>query len=83
MLSSQALQTSANLDALRKEQATLDQLRDHLHKAQMEVKGSDDHTVKLKGDIDRLRSLGAQLHEEHGKIKEGLRETREDAHTTT
>ena len=82
-LSSQALQTNANLDALKKEQATLDQLRDHLRKGQAEVKGAEDHTLKLKGDIDRLRSLGGQLHEEYGKIKEGLRETREDANATT
>ena len=82
-LSSQALQTHANLDALRKEQSTLDQLREQLRKAQAEVHGAEDHTAKLKGDFDRLRSLAVQLSQEHGKLKEGLRETREDANTTT
>ena len=82
-LSSQALQTHANLDALRKEQSTLDQLREQLRKAQAEVHGAEDHTAKLKGDFDRLRSLAAQLSQEHGKLKDGLRETREDANTTT
>ena len=82
-LSSQALQTHANLDALKKEQSTLDQLREQLRKAQAEVHGAEDHTAKLKGDFDRLRSLAAQLSQEHGKLKEGLRETREDANTTT
>ena len=82
-LSAQALQTNANLDTLRKEQATLDELRDHMRQAQMEVKKADDHTVKLKNEVERLRPLTAQLHQEHGRLKDGLRGAREDAHATT
>ena len=82
-LSTQALQTNANLDTLKKEQATLDQLRERMRQAQMGVKEAEDHTVKVKSEVERLRPLTAQLHQEHGKLKDGLREAREDAHATT
>ena len=39
-LSSQALQTRASLDALKKEQATLDELREQLRQSQTAVKES-------------------------------------------
>ena len=82
-LSTQAIQTGASLDALKKEQLALDEVRDGLRHAQTEVKDSADRTLALKGDIDKLRALASRLQQEHGHVKDSLRKTREDANGTT
>ena len=82
-LATQTIQTTANLDALKKERTGLDQLRDGLRQAQGEVKDSAEHTVALKGDFDKLRARAAQLQQEHGRMKDSLRSTREEATNTT
>ena len=56
-LSSQALQTRASLDALKKEQAALDELREQLRQAQTEVRESTERTETLKGEFEQLRVL--------------------------
>ena len=53
-LSSQALQTRASLDALKKDQAALDELREQLRQAQTEIKASGDRTEGLKTDFEQL-----------------------------
>ena len=82
-LATQTIQTTANLDALKKERTGLDQLRDGLRQAQGEVKDSAERTVALKGDFDKLRARAAQLQQEHGRMKDSLRSTREEATNTT
>src|SRR5438874_8414699 len=47
-LSSQALQTRASLDMLKKDQAALDELREELRQTQGEIKASNDRTDGLK-----------------------------------
>ena len=82
-LTTQIIQTTANVDALQKEKVVLDHLRDDLRQAQGETKDSADKTVALKGDFDKLQTLASQLQEEHGSMKESLRATREEAGDTT
>ena len=82
-LTTQIIQTTANVDALQKEKVVLDRLRDDLRQAQGETKDSADKTVALKGDFDKLQALASQLREEHEHMKESLRATREEAGNTT
>src|ERR1051326_2966222 len=77
-LSSQALGTQATLDTLRKERATLDELRGQLQKADGEVKQSIAQAGALKGELDHIRKSAATLTEDYGKIREISRESRED-----
>ena len=81
-LSSQALQTRASLDALKKEQATLEELREHLRHAQSDVKDSSDKTDSLKSEFEQLRSLSSQLAQDYGRIKELSRESHDEANAT-
>src|SRR5947199_1776037 len=81
-LSSQALQTRASLDALKKEQATLEELREHLRHAQSDVKDSSDKTDSLKSEFEQLRSLSSQLAQDYGRNKELSRESHDEANAT-
>ena len=82
-LSAQAIQNVALLDAMKKEQRTLDELRERLRIAQSEVKDAASTTASLKTDFDRLRGLTGQLTQDHARLKDSLRETREQAAATT
>ncbi len=82
-LSTQAVQNVALLDAMKKEQSTLDEYRERLRTAQSEVEDSASRTVSLKADFDRLRDLTGQLTQDHARLKDALRETREQAAATT
>ena len=82
-LSAQASQNVALLDAMKKEQSTLDELRERLHVAQREVGDSASKTASLKTDFDRLRGLTGQLTQDHARLKDSLRESREQATATT
>ncbi len=68
---------------MKKEQGTLDELRERLRTAQSEVRDSASTTRSLKADFDRLRSLTGQLTQEHARLKESLRETHAQGATTT
>src|SRR5262249_28787934 len=54
-LSSQALGTQATLDTLKKERASLEELRGQLQKAEAEVKQSLGSASTLKTDLDQIR----------------------------
>ena len=82
-LSTQAAQNVALLDAMKKEQSTLDEYRERLRVAQGEVEDSASKTASLKADFDRLRGLTGQLRQDHARLKDSLRETREQAAATT
>src|SRR5439155_6520605 len=77
-LSSQALQTQASLDTLKKERAALEELRVHLREAQNEVKQSLGHATTLKGEFDQIRSSASVLTQDYSKLRETSREARED-----
>ncbi len=81
-LSTQAGQNVALLDTMKKEQSTLDELRERLRTAQSEVEDSASKTASLKADFDRLRGLTGQLTQDHARLEDSLRETREQASAT-
>ena len=78
-LSSQALQTHATLDTLKKERATLEELRGHLRAAEGEVKQATALAGTVKGELDHIRATATSLTQNYGKIRETSREAREDA----
>src|SRR4051812_43998755 len=51
-LSSQALQTQATLDTLKKERTVLEELRRHLRESENEVKQATGQAGTLKGELD-------------------------------
>ena len=77
-LSSQALQTQASLDTLKKERAALEELRGQLREAQNDVKQSLGQAAALKGEFDQIRSIGTALTQDYTKIRDTSREARED-----
>src|SRR4051812_45402915 len=77
-LSSQALGTQATLDTLKKERATLEELRGQLQKADAEVKQSLGQSSTLKTELDQIRAVATTLTQDYAKIRETSREARED-----
>src|SRR5690348_5834048 len=77
-LSSQALGTHATLETLKKERATLDELRAQLQKAEAEVKNSLGQSASLKGELDQIRQTAATLTQDYAWIRDTSREARED-----
>src|SRR5688572_7583207 len=78
-LASQALETHATVDTLRKERATLEEMRALLRQATTEVKQSVEGTSTVKSDLDGLRATSTQLTQEYQRIREASRSAREDA----
>ena len=54
-LASQALETQATVDTLRKERASLEELRGQLRISGHEVKQSVEMVTALKGELDAIR----------------------------
>ena len=81
-LSSQALQTGASLEALKGEQATLEELRGTLRRSQSEVKSSTDKAEALKTELDQLRSTSSGLQQDYSKLKDAVRLARENSTAT-
>ena len=77
-LSSQALQTQAILDTLKKERSAFDELRGQLREADSDVRQSLGQGATLKGELDQIRSIATTLTQDYGKIRETSREARED-----
>jgi uncharacterized protein (DUF3084 family) len=77
-LSSQALSTYATVETLKKERATLDDVRGQLQKADSEVKRSLGQVSTLKTELDQVRATATALSQDYGKIRETSREARED-----
>ena len=76
-LSTQPIQNVALLDAMKKEQSTLDEVRERLLVAQREVEDSESKSAALKNDFDRLHGLTGQLTQDHARLRDSLREIRE------
>src|SRR5262245_46935557 len=77
-LSSQAVSTYATVETLKKERATLDEVRGQLRKADSEVAQSMGHVNSLKTELDHVRATAAALSQDYGRMRETSRETRED-----
>ncbi|MCX6552845.1 MAG: hypothetical protein NTY02_17895, partial [Acidobacteria bacterium] len=79
---SQEVQARASIEALKKDQLALDELRDQLRQAHVEVKDANDRASAVKADVEQVRVLGAQLAQDYGKIRDTSREAREHASAT-
>ena len=77
-LSSQALQTQATLDTLKKERAALEALRAQMREAEGEVKQATTQASAVKSELDQIRATATSLTQNYGKIRETAREARED-----
>ena len=78
-LSAQAIQNVALLDAMKKEQGTLDELRERLRVAQTDVENAACEATLLNSEFDRLGGLTGKLTKDHARLKDSLRATREQA----
>src|SRR4029079_18780448 len=75
-LASQALQTQASLDTLKKEHAALEELRTQLRDSEKEVQQSLSQSNALKGELEQVRSTASALQQDYAKIKETSREAK-------
>lgn len=82
-LSSQALETQASVDAIKKERAALEEFRTQLRQSQNEIKQSVDHASTLRGELDQVRSNAGQLAQDYAKLRETSRAAREDSSAAT
>lgn len=82
-LASQALETQATIDTLRKEKASYEDLRGLLKSSTAEVARSVEGVGALKGELDVVRSVGAQLTQEFQRIREASREAKDDSVSAT
>src|SRR5919108_2994600 len=82
-LSSQALETQASIDALKRERAALEEFRAQLRQNQVDIKQSLDAAATLRGDLDQVRGTAGQLAQDYAKLRELSREAREDSHAAS
>ena len=78
-LASQALENQATIETLRKERSSFEDLRALLKVSTTEVAKSVESVGTLKGELDTIRSVGAQLTIEFQRIREASRESKEDS----
>lgn len=58
-------------------------MREALRMAQTEVEGAASKAASFKADFERLRGLTGQLTQDHARLKDSLRQSREQAAATT
>jgi len=78
-LASQAIENQATIETLRKERASFDDMRGQLKISTAEVTRSVEGVSTLKGELEAVRSVGAQLTQEFQRIRDTSREAREDS----
>src|SRR5437016_7895208 len=69
-LSSQALQTQATIDTLKKERSALEEMRIHLREAEAEVKQATTQASSVKSDLDQNRATATSLTQNYGQNRE-------------
>src|SRR5690349_2450745 len=80
-LSSQALQTQATLETLKKERGALEELRGQLQKSDGDVKAAVGQAATLKSDLEQIRSISTTLTQDYAKIRDTARAAREDTNS--
>jgi chromosome segregation ATPase len=78
-LASQALENQATIETLRKERSSFEDLRALLKVSTAEVAKSVESVAALKGELDAVRSTGAQLTSEFHRLRDTSREAKEDS----
>jgi len=79
-LTSQEMAARANVELIRQERQSLDDMRDQLRHASTEVREAVDRFSAVKSEIDQARALGAQLGQDYGRMRDASREARDLAH---
>jgi len=82
-LASQALENQATIETLRKEKSAFEDLRVQLKASTTEVVKSVENVGTLKGELDAIRSVGAQLTSEFQRLRETSREAKDDSMAAT
>jgi chromosome segregation ATPase len=77
-LSSQALATQTSLETLKRERASLEELRGQLRDAEKEVKQALTNAGSVKSELEQVRATASSLQQDYAKIRETSREARED-----
>jgi chromosome segregation ATPase len=80
-LASQALENQATIETLRKERSSFEDLRAVLKVSTAEVAKSVESVATLKGDLDAVRSSGAQLNAEFTRLRDTSREAKDASAT--
>src|SRR5688572_6137660 len=78
-LSSQALETQASIDALKRERVTLEEFRNQLRQSETDVKQAVDGAAVLRAELDQVRGVSSQLTQDYGRLRETTREAQEDS----
>jgi chromosome segregation ATPase len=68
--SSQALQTQAGVETLKKERIALENMRSEMRHVQADVKQSIDQMAAVKTDLDEMRTGGGQLAQDYARLKD-------------
>src|SRR5918993_553172 len=80
-LASQALENQATIETLRKEKSAFEDLRVQLKASTTEVVRSVESVATLKGELDAVRTTGAQLSSEFSRLRDTSREAKEASAT--
>ena len=80
-LASQALENQATIETLRKERSSFEDLRAVLKVSTAEVAKSVESVATLKGELDAVRSTGAQLGAEFARLRDTSREAKDASAT--
>ncbi len=78
----QAAQTTADFEALKKEQSSFNQLRQELQQTQKRMQNAAQETAAVKGEFDSLREAASSLRGEQSRVEDALRATREESAAT-
>jgi chromosome segregation ATPase len=80
-LASQALENQATIETLRKERSSFEDLRALLKVSTTEVAKAVESVATLKGELDAVRTTGAQLSSEFGRLRDTSREAKDASAT--
>ena len=80
-LASQALENQATIETLRKERSSFEDLRALLKVSTAEVAKAVDSVATLKGELDAVRTTGAQLSSEFSRLRDTSREAKDASAT--
>jgi DNA repair exonuclease SbcCD ATPase subunit len=80
-LSSLALQTRDSLEALKKDQELVEELREQLRQTVAEMQETSARAGAVAGDVEQLRGASGQLAQDFARLRESTRESHEEAAT--
>ena len=82
-LSSQTLETRASVEALARERAVLEDLREQIAQSKAETRQAIEEAGGLRGAVEQVRGTAGQLGQDYVKLRDTTRSAREDASAVT